>query len=96
MFPQSSTKLWAVPVKAQTLLLASVASSASGAEKRGRGEGSVWKLLPVKAGRPKCGPLNLCEGQVQQCTSVGVVRKQADPGGLLASQPTKSKELQVQ
>lgn len=43
--------------KAQTLLPVSVASSASGAEKPGRGEGLVCKVLAVKAGRPESGPL---------------------------------------
>lgn len=93
MFPHSSTKLWDVQSKAQTLLLVSVASSASGVEKPGQGEGSVCKVLAVRAGRPEFDPQNLCKGQVRHCASVGMVGKQADPGGLLASQLTKSNKL---
>lgn len=94
VFPHSSTMLWDVQSGIQTLFLVSVASSASGVEKPGRGEGLVCEVLAVKQKDPSLIP-RIRHGSLQQCASAGVVGKQVGPGGLLASQPTESNKLQV-
>lgn len=87
MFPHSSSKLRDVQSRIQTLFLVCDICSL-----RSR-EGSVCKALAVKAKRPESDPQNLCQGQAWQYTSVRLVRKQAGPRGLLASQPSKSSKF---
>lgn len=45
MFPHSSTQLWNVQSKAQTLFLVPVASSTSGVWRPGWGDGRLSKVL---------------------------------------------------
>lgn len=49
VFPYSSMQLWNVQSKAQTLFLVSVASSASGIETAGWGDGPASQAFAVQA-----------------------------------------------